>query len=223
MLQIVPSQEPSSSRPSAVLVKESIAVSAETLMKQKNAERMAEREKRREEREKKRREKEKKRTEKETRKKVKLEINTDMIKRALLLETEGAASLGEVEIVENDEDLPIHWPPIPIVVSNVIKPAGKGILICHGFSELNKQVGIEKKKSVKFADGVHPGEGTSPSGGEELSSPPPQPVKLPKEKRFTKTKKPKKVKLPKKKKIKVNVYFYYFISFVYIYKFYVYL
>lgn len=58
-----------------------------------------------------------------------------------------------------------------------------------------------KKKAVKFADGIFPGEGTSPSGGEELSSPPPEPRKLPKEKRYTKT---KKAKLKhKKKKIKV--------------------
>lgn len=63
----------------------------------------------------------------------------------------------------------------------------------------------EKKKSVKFADGIIPGEGTSPSGGEELTSPPPTPQKLPKEKRFTKTKKPKKIRIPKKKKIKVLV------------------
>lgn len=65
-------------------------------------------------------------------------------------------------------------------------------------SNLSKP-GKYDKKSVKFADGVQPGEGTSPSGGEELSSPPPQPVKLPKEKRYTKSKKPKKIKLPKKK------------------------
>jgi len=43
---------------------------------------------------------------------------------------------------------------------------------------------------VKFADGVRPGEGTSPSAGEDLPSPPP-PSKLPKEKRFKKKKKKK--------------------------------
>lgn len=60
----------------------------------------------------------------------------------------------------------------------------------------------KKRKSVQFADGIKPGEGTSPSGGEELSSPPPFPRKLPKEKRYKKIKLPKK---PKKKKIKVKV------------------
>lgn len=64
------------------------------------------------------------------------------------------------------------------------------------FSESNS---IEGKKNVKFADGVCPGEGTSPSGGEDLSSPPP--IKLPKEKRYKKTKVPKK---SKKKKVKVS-------------------
>lgn len=55
-------------------------------------------------------------------------------------------------------------------------------------------------KTVKFADGVRPGEGTSPSGGEELSSPPPKKI-LPKEKRYTKTKLKNK---NQKKKVKVR-------------------
>lgn len=55
------------------------------------------------------------------------------------------------------------------------------------------------KKSVKFADGIAPGEGTSPSGGEELTSPPP--AKLPKEKRYKKT---RTLKKSKKKKVKVT-------------------
>lgn len=58
----------------------------------------------------------------------------------------------------------------------------------------------KQRKSVQFADGVRPGEGTSPSGGEELSSPPPR--KLPKEKRYKKIKIPKK---SKKKKVRVKV------------------
>jgi hypothetical protein len=49
----------------------------------------------------------------------------------------------------------------------------------------------EGRKSVKFADGVRPGEGTSPSAGEDLPSPPPPPRKHPKEKRFKKRKKMK--------------------------------
>lgn len=58
---------------------------------------------------------------------------------------------------------------------------------------------VTAKKSVKFADGVCPGEGTSPSGGEELSSPPP--AKMPKEKRYKKTRELKKAK---KRKVKVR-------------------
>lgn len=66
--------------------------------------------------------------------------------------------------------------------------------------------GESRRKSVKFSDGVMPGEGTSPSGGEELSSPPPAPKKLPKEKRYVKTKIPKRTKVPNKKKVKVNIF-----------------
>lgn len=47
-------------------------------------------------------------------------------------------------------------------------------------------------KAVKFADGILPGEGTSPSGGEEMHSPPPPD-------------KPKEKKLRKKRKVKVKV------------------
>lgn len=64
------------------------------------------------------------------------------------------------------------------------------------------EVAEKKFKYVTFSDGIMPGEGTSPSGGEELSSPPPN--KLPKEKRFKKTKPPKPVKVLKKKKVKVR-------------------
>ena len=55
-------------------------------------------------------------------------------------------------------------------------------------------------KNVQFADGIKPGEGTSPSAGEELFSPPPPKKKLPKEKRYKKSKLSKKVN---KKKVKV--------------------
>lgn len=58
----------------------------------------------------------------------------------------------------------------------------------------------EVRKIVKFADGICPGEGTSPSGGEDLPSPPPPPKKLPKEKRYQ-----KKLKNKNKKKIKVTL------------------
>lgn len=55
-------------------------------------------------------------------------------------------------------------------------------------------------KTVKFADGVLPGEGTSPSGGEEIHSPPPP---------ITGTKgltgKKREKRLRKKRKMKVKV------------------
>ena len=71
------------------------------------------------------------------------------------------------------------------------------------FSKSNEEEkSSDMKKCVKFADGVKPGEGTSPSGGEELQSPPPFKPVLPKEKRY---KKMKTKKLKKKKKIKVCV------------------
>lgn len=77
MLQIVPTEIIQTVNNSATTDK----LSAETLMKQKNAERRAEREKRRNEREKRRKEKEKKRKEKEKRKQLKLKLKTEnMIK-----------------------------------------------------------------------------------------------------------------------------------------------
>lgn len=62
--------------------------------------------------------------------------------------------------------------------------------------------GGNNKKSVKFADGIAPGEGTSPSAGEELSSPPPP--RLLKEKKYKKT---RTVKKSKKRKVKVGASF----------------
>lgn len=53
-----------------------------------------------------------------------------------------------------------------------------------------------RPKAVKFADGILPGEGTSPSGGEEIHSPPPPTAKA------TKT---KEKKLRKKRKVKVKI------------------
>ncbi|KAF4532488.1 hypothetical protein B566_EDAN003064 [Ephemera danica] len=67
----------------------------------------------------------------------------------------------------------------------------KGILVSPGFREKPLDAALSGgnaiNKSVTFADGIRPGEGTSPSGGEDMPSPPPPPRKLPKEKRFTKT------------------------------------
>uniref|UniRef100_A0A0C9R6T4 Uncharacterized protein n=1 Tax=Fopius arisanus TaxID=64838 RepID=A0A0C9R6T4_9HYME len=73
-----------------------------------------------------------------------------------------------------------------------------------------------RRKAVQFADGVKPGEGTSPSGGEgDMPSPPPpasasinDPVREMVKKRMRKRerKKPKRVKAPKtKKKVKVKI------------------
>lgn len=69
----------------------------------------------------------------------------------------------------------------------------------------------DNKKSVKFADGICPGEGTSPSAGEELSSPPPpsSKKKLAKEKRYKKMRMSKK---SKKKKVKVSAKFWWCIK-----------
>lgn len=73
------------------------------------------------------------------------------------------------------------------------------ILIKNTFSYLDREKSFNKtsgRKTVKFADGVQPGEGTSPSAGEDLPSPPPPPrAKIPKEKRFKKKKKKKKIKV----------------------------
>ncbi|KAJ8950605.1 hypothetical protein NQ314_007831, partial [Rhamnusium bicolor] len=165
--------------------------SAETAMRLKVAERRAERDKRRQEREKRRKEKEKRRKEKEKQRQIKLKQRTEnMIKsfiffqKALQLEVE---SVGEEEVEETIlNETPTQWPPLPVIVSSISKEVGKSILIRGGQSKSN--VRSDKTKIVQFADGVRPGEGTSPSGGEELSSPPPASKKLPKEKRYKKTK-----------------------------------
>lgn len=100
----------------------------------------------------------------------------------------------------------IYWkrhPSLSWIQVNIVNIYLININTFH-FSNVTKtEDEVDRKKCVKFADGVVPGEGTSPSGGEELMSPPPITQKLPKEKRFTKTKKPKKTKMPIKKKIKV--------------------
>ncbi|KAJ3644540.1 hypothetical protein Zmor_022265 [Zophobas morio] len=196
MLQIVPAViaspikvPPPEQPPVAKPVPPPEKQSAEAIMKQKIAERKAEREKRRQERERRRKEKEKKRKEREKRKQMKLKIKTEnMIKRAIQIETEALAN-DEVEEEGESAELPVQWPPVPVIVSAT--PNCRSIL---------SQGGSKQRKSVQFADGVRPGEGTSPSGGEELSSPPPR--KLPKEKRYKKIKIPKK---SKKKKVRVKV------------------
>lgn len=75
---------------------------------------------------------------------------------------------------------------------------------------------VRIKKSVKFADGVTPGEGTSPSGGEgDMPSPPPSALpkdiselgitkKLVAQKVRKKQKRVKTVKTKKKVKVRMN-------------------
>lgn len=133
MLQIVPVDTSIQGTPvQATQVKEELSVDA--LMKQKVAQRRAEKERRLQERERKKREKEKKKKEKEKKKQLKLKLKTEkMIQKALLLEVEENVSSLESE---NDKNtlLSTQWPPVPIVISNPsLKPAGKGILVSHGF------------------------------------------------------------------------------------------
>ncbi|XP_046383800.1 serine-rich adhesin for platelets-like [Ischnura elegans] len=87
--------------------------------------------------------------------------------------------------------------------TKVLPAATRGILIPPGLREKpsfsSGGTGLNsgsqgQRKSVMFADGIRPGEGTSPSAGEDLPSPPPPVRKVPKEKR-----------LRKKKKIKVKI------------------
>lgn len=82
MLQIVPAaQIPEIPTPNNQIGETPEKQSAEATMKQKIAERKAEREKRRQERDRRRKEKEKKRKEKEKRKQLKLKLKTEnMIK-----------------------------------------------------------------------------------------------------------------------------------------------
>ncbi|XP_074038324.1 LOW QUALITY PROTEIN: uncharacterized protein [Leptinotarsa decemlineata] len=207
MLQIVPNDSPPEVIPPPLpakpkeeqienvkavikVVNEQEKRSAEMAMQQKLAEKRAEREKRRIEREARRKEKEKRRREKEKQRQVKMKQKTEnMIKRALQLEV-----AGEVDPLLNET--PTQWPPLPSI-SSTSKDGNKSILVLGH----RKSVKLDRRKTVKFADGVRPGEGTSPSAGEELSSSP-RYRKLPKEKRYTKTKLKMK---EKKKKIKVKI------------------
>ncbi|XP_050309014.1 titin-like isoform X2 [Anthonomus grandis grandis] len=168
--------------------------SAEASMLQKEAERREQREKRRLEREKRRVEKEKRRQEKE---KIKQARTEDLIRKALEEEEE---ENERADLLKSDI---VQWPPLPLMPHNAVnKEVRKSILMNRG-NRFNEISPIEDKvrKVVQFADGVKPGYGTSPSAGEELSSPPPPKRKLPKEKRYKKLKFNK--KSLKKKKVKV--------------------
>lgn len=101
------------------------------------------------------------------------------------------------------------------------KDAGADVKICK--SNLSKLKKIKRnKKSVQFADGVKPGEGTSPSGGEgDMPSPPPPKGigfrdglgDLRKDKSYSsrKSRKQEKRARPPKTKKKVKVYNYCFL------------
>ncbi|KAL1494081.1 hypothetical protein ABEB36_009735 [Hypothenemus hampei] len=180
--------------------------SAEAAMLLKTAERRAERELRRQEREKRRKEKERRRKEKEIAKMAKLKAKTEiMIKRALELEVDEDEEEERAPIASNNEVVieqanASQWPPASIALHS--KEAGKSILLNSkaGDEPLNSEK--RKSKTVQFADGIRPGEGTSPSAGEELSSPPPPKKKMTKEKRLKKLKFDKQMS---KRKVKVKV------------------
>uniref|UniRef100_A0A0A9W8V6 Uncharacterized protein n=2 Tax=Lygus hesperus TaxID=30085 RepID=A0A0A9W8V6_LYGHE len=131
-------------------------------------------------------ERERRRKEKEARKKKKEEkaarrmLRKAMLKkRASLLpvaEEISSSPLPRVSITENTTGM-----TLPV--------AERGILL-----SASSNAGEGKRKAVSFADGIRPGEGTSPSGGEDHPlSPPPKPRK-------TKRKKKK-----KKRKVKVRI------------------
>ena len=103
-----------------------------------------------------------------------------------------------------------------------LPPPGKGILISPGFRYFYFQIisrryflfnksfhcifanfyrektgegsTLPPPKEVKFADGVKPGDGTSPSAGEEIQSPPPS-EKVQKKKTVKKKRQKKKIKV----------------------------
>ncbi|XP_045478302.1 daf-12-interacting protein 1-like isoform X2 [Harmonia axyridis] len=203
MLQIVPSEmEPVTPPPllseppkgSPLLVEKSMAPnvtpqerSAENVLD----DRLADRLKKRKEKEERKKEKERKKKERVKKKKMRLKVSTEeMIKRAL--ELDGYIGL-------ENEDLNAM---IPEVISSTpgLDPS-RSILSSSTSRFLDSSLKTEReRKSVQFADGIRPGEGTSPSGGEELSSPPPQSEALMKPKKHKKS-----VKKKKKKKVKVKV------------------
>ncbi|KAK9883188.1 hypothetical protein WA026_001380 [Henosepilachna vigintioctopunctata] len=207
MLQIVPSEMevilpplPPPPPPTEILSNDSTPIaktlpekqSAEAILAAKNAERLAERAKKRKEKEERKKEKDKRRKEREKKRKMQLRISTEeVIKKAL--EMDGL-------IVDDNEDLSAI---VPEIISDTpgLDPS-KSILSNSTLRYLDPANKSERGKSVQFADGVRPGEGTSPSGGEELSSPPPQTEQLPKTKRYKKMENKRK---KKKRKIKVKV------------------
>ncbi|XP_044758697.1 trichohyalin-like isoform X2 [Coccinella septempunctata] len=194
MLQIVPSdmepiipppppKEPPRETPPPVVKTVPDRQSAEDVL----VERMAERTKKRQEKEERRKEKEKKKKDKDKKRKMRLKVSTEeMIKRALELDgyigTEGENLSAMVPEVVND--------------TPGLDPS-RSILSTSTLSLKSDR----ERKSVQFADGVRPGEGTSPSGGEELSSPPPQTEVLLKPKKY---KRLGSIKKKKKKKLKVK-------------------
>lgn len=203
--------------PAPETVQEKVLSSAEELLRQQHAQRKAEKEVRRQERDRRRKEKERKQKEREKKKALRVKTKTeDMIKRALMLETEGNVEedASETAVVAEEMEEEIKWSPSnPILagaLANLAKPVGKSILTSEKLSKLNVTKALEllteSRKQVKFADGIIPGEGTSPSAGEELSSPPPSGKRAAKERRHSKSLLSKAVRNKlSKKKVKVKV------------------
>ncbi|RXG61048.1 hypothetical protein Avbf_13212 [Armadillidium vulgare] len=112
-----------------------------------------------------------------------------VIKEAMTEVPELGSPVPDYEVYNDDdldeeEEKKVPFTPLPL-------PPEKGILIVPTFRIIRSK----ERKSVSFADGVMPGYGTSPSGGEEIHSPPPQLYQD----------KEKKKKLRKKKKVRVKV------------------
>ncbi|XP_063848083.1 zinc finger CCCH domain-containing protein 13-like [Scylla paramamosain] len=82
-----------------------------------------------------------------------------------------------------------------------LPPADKGILMSPSYRSRDDY----RPKAVKFADGVLPGEGTSPSGGEEIHSPPPPTPTTTTTATTTTATRKKEKKFRKKRKVKVKL------------------
>lgn len=140
VLQIVPTViepvPPIVHNPSIMMPEVSVdkdMIFAEELINQTTAERNAERERKILEKENRKREKEKRRQERERRKSLKFKVLKSDIKKALLLETEGAIALGSEPDGQIEEDSSVRWSPVPVIISSVDVKPSKGILLSHGF------------------------------------------------------------------------------------------
>lgn len=137
-------------------------------------------------------EKERRKKEKELRKEKKEQkVARRMLRKAMLKkklaqanEADNEANACGAEAVDNESG-ELNAPKAAVVLPS----PDKGILI--GLKD-TIVLTTTKKKSVSFADGIRPGEGTSPSGGEEHPLSPPPLIRKP-------------VKKRKKRKVKVRI------------------